>query len=254
MIAAVLLMLCLVELAYFMRQDMAEYASFKLLTETRDRQRRFLKWVGKSFLLFTGTSLVCLAILGRMSLVLRSPVEFLGLTANLRAVVPPSQLDRGFLIGFGGAVAAGLIGGIVLATVMAKKRKKQAKVVVIGDIAALMPRNAAETWCTALLSLNAGLGEELFFRLLLPLLLAMVIGNALMAFAVAAVIFGLVHRYQGWVGILATTVLGVVFSVLSLWSRSLAAVMCIHAGLDMVGLVVRPTIMRMIERGRGASG
>ena len=75
-----------------------------------------------------------------------------------------------------------------------------------------MPRNGAETVWTGLLSINAGIGEELFFRLALPLLIVLVTGNVIAAFAVAAIVFGLVHVYQGWVGVLATTFLGVVFT------------------------------------------
>jgi membrane protease YdiL (CAAX protease family) len=141
-----------------------------------------------------------------------------------------------------------MVGGAALAAVMAQRGAGKASALQIGDIDALMPRNGAESLWAALISLNAGISEELFFRLLLPLLLALLTGNVVAAFAVAALVFGLVHVYQGWMGVLATGFLGLVFSVLYLASGSLIAAMAAHALLDLFGLVVRPTLVRMLRR------
>ena len=92
----------------------------------------------------------------------------------------------------------------------ATARRPQPK--ILGDVEPLFPRNPDERRWTALIGANAGVGEELFFRLMLPLLITLVTGNASLAFAAAGLIFGLVHFYQGWVGILATTVAGFVFA------------------------------------------
>jgi len=111
-----------------------------------------------------------------------------------------------------------------------------------------MPRNRAETAHTAVLALNAGFGEELFFRLLLPLLLTLVLRNALAAFAIAAAIFGAIHLYQGVVGVLATALLGAAFAVLYLWTGSLWIAMGAHASVDLLSLVVRPTFTRLLTK------
>jgi uncharacterized protein len=245
-LAALLLFLCLAMLGYYVHRDLAEYARFKLLTETADRQLRYLQWVRKSFLLFTGTSIVCVAVLGRLHSLMQLPPEFGALSQQLQARMPRSQISDGFLIGFAGILLVGLIAGVVLGSVLAGRGKNKSQPFVLGDIEALLPRNGPETACTTLLSLNAGLGEELFFRLLLPLLLTLVTGKAIVAFAVAAVVFGLAHIYQKTVGVVATTIVGVVFTAIYLWTGSLWIAVCLHAGLDLVGLVIRPTVTRVV--------
>jgi membrane protease YdiL (CAAX protease family) len=113
---------------------------------------------------------------------------------------------------------------------------------------ALLPRNGAETLWTALMAVNAGVSEEVFFRLLLPLLLVLVFGSAVLAFAVAGIVFGLAHVYQGWVGVLATFVLGLVLAGLYLATGSLLAPIAVHVVIDLVGLVIRPTAARLAAR------
>jgi uncharacterized protein len=62
--AALLLAAALGAVGWFMWDDRHEYARFKALADTRDRQRRYRVWIVKSFLLFTGMTLVGLALLG----------------------------------------------------------------------------------------------------------------------------------------------------------------------------------------------
>jgi uncharacterized protein len=241
-----LLFLCLVAMWYFVRNDIADYAAFKLFTETADRQRRYRVWVLKSFLFFCGTTLACLAILGRLRALTVLPPEFHALSASLQLAIGKRQLPgTDFLVGFSAALLMGLVVG-TLAMKTAERKSRPA--VVLGDIEPLMPRNWPETAHTAVLSLNAGLSEELFFRLLLPLLMTLLIGKALPAFICAAIIFGAIHIYQGAVGVVATTVLGFAFTGLYLWTGDLWIVVCGHALLDLIGLVIRPTIVRAIRR------
>jgi membrane protease YdiL (CAAX protease family) len=155
----------------------------------------------------------------------------------------PELPDTGFLAGFSIAILAGAVGG----SLIVKRFGSKGKPPVLGDIEALMPRNGAETACTALLALNAGVSEELFFRLLLPLLLIGLFENATLSFGVAAVVFGLVHIYQGHAGVIATTILGLVFSVLYLWTQNPWIAAAAHVFLDLFGLVIRPTLLRMVK-------
>jgi membrane protease YdiL (CAAX protease family) len=241
-IAGVLLLLCFGEMLYFVRRDVADYAAFKLLTETADRQRRYRVWILKSLVLFSGTSLVGLAMLSRLGTLATLPVEFRPLFERLQSNDPQNQIHSGFLIGFGGVLLGSLIAGMLISGLIAKKRKPT----VIGDIEALMPRNWAETFHTGLLSLNAGLSEELFFRLLLPLLIVILFGNAIAAFVVAALIFGFIHLYQGMIGVVATTVIGALFALLYLWTGNIWIAVSAHAALDLIGLVIRPSITRTL--------
>lgn len=234
----ILLLFCLASLWFFVRNDIAEYAAFKRLTDTADRQRRYRAWALKSFLVFFAGGFVCLALLGRLDALVMLPPDFRALAGRVQSAAGKWQsVGAGFAIGVGAALLIGLLLGVVL-----RSRFPKTKPVVVGDIEALIPRNWPEIAHGALVSLNAGLSEELFFRLVLPLLLAMILGQALFAFAIAAVVFGVVHLYQGPLGILATTVLGVVLTALYLWTGQIWIAMAAHALLDVIGLVVRPAI------------
>ncbi len=244
MLKLLLLILCVAVLWWFVRNDASEYAAFKRLTASADRQRFYGRWVLKSFLALFGTTIVSLLILRQLPSLVTLPAEFIPLAARLGAAMPLTQLlDKSFLIGF---ASAATITGILIGVLLAKKLK--ASHATLGDIEPLMPRNAAETGWAALLSLNAGLSEECFFRLLLPLLLAGLLHNPLLAFVIATIFFGLVHFYQGVAGVLMTTLVGVVLAGLYLWTGDLWITIAVHAGLDLFGLVVRPTLMRLLHR------
>jgi membrane protease YdiL (CAAX protease family) len=244
MLKLVLLVVSVAVLSWFVHTDASEYAAFKQLTDTAGRQRCYRKWVLKSFLCLFGTSILSLLILRALPSLITLPAEFIPLAAKLGALMPTTAaLDKGFLIGV--AVGAMVI-GILLGVLMAKKLKTSHA--TLGDIEPLMPRNAAETGWTALLSLNAGLSEECFFRLLLPLLLTSLLHNPLVAFGIATILFGLVHFYQGVFGVVMTALVGAVMAGLYLWTGDLWIVIAAHAGLDLFGLVVRPTFMRLLHR------
>lgn len=244
MLKLVLLVVCVAVLGWFVRNDAAEYAAFRRMRETSERQRCYRQWVVKSFLVFSGTTLGCLLVLRRMGAVAALPVEFYPLAGWLRATLPAAEMPgRSFLAGFASAAA---VTGILLGVVLAKKLK--VKHTMLGDIEPLLPRNGAETGWAALLSVNAGVSEELFFRLLLPLLLVSVVHRTVPAFVAASVLFGLAHLYQGATGVLMTTVVGGFFAGLYLWTGSLWLVMVAHAGLDLLAVVVRPTVMRLLHR------
>jgi membrane protease YdiL (CAAX protease family) len=244
MLKLLLLVLCVGVMWWFVRNDAAEYAAFKRLAASADRQRFYRRWVVKSFLALFGTSIVSLLILRQLQALITLPAEFIPLAARLAARMPLTQvLDKSFLIGFASAAA---ITGILVGVLLAKKTKTSHA--VLGDIEPLMPRNGAETGWAALLSLNAGLSEECFFRLLLPLLLAGLLHNPLLAFGIATILFGLMHFYQGAAGVAMTTLVGVVLAGLYLWTGDLWITIAAHAGLDLFGLVVRPTLMRLLHR------
>jgi membrane protease YdiL (CAAX protease family) len=236
LIPSLLLAAMLALLAWSVRNDRAEYAAFKALTRTEDRQRVLRGWVLRCFLLFWGASLAVLLLLGRAGALLRPPAEFAALTASVHHDFSP-----GFAPILIGAVIGGAIAGAALAAVR-QRRGKSAQPKILGDIEPLFPRNADERRWTALLGANAGVGEELFFRLTLPLLIALVTGDAWAAFAAAGLIFGLVHFYQGWVGILATTVAGFVFAALYLASGQIWLPILLHAVMNLNSLWLRPLL------------
>ncbi|HEY0105750.1 MAG TPA: CPBP family intramembrane glutamic endopeptidase [Rhizomicrobium sp.] len=241
-IAAILLGVFAAALGWFVYSDKAEYARFKALTESRDRQARFVVWIAKSFLLFGGGAVVGLALVGHRDALVGLPPEFEPVL-KLLSVAPDDRRDLGSL--FEGFLIA-LPVALLTAWLILRRRAKSGAggPIALGDIQPLLPRNGAERLCAVFLALNAGLSEELFFRLALPLLLALVFGNAVAAFAVAAVVFGIVHLYQGWIGVLATTVLGAVFTMVYLGTGSIWLAAALHALIDINGLIVMPLLTR----------
>jgi membrane protease YdiL (CAAX protease family) len=244
LLPALLLAAALAALAWFTWRDRAEYARFKRLTETAARQRSYRRWLVTAFLLFLVGSLAVLAMTGRLAAALREPDAFAPLTARLRHALPANLVSPELL----GGLVSGMAISVVVVTLLTVRRGAQTQSVQLGDINALLPRNGPETLWTLLLSVNAGISEELFFRLLLPLLFALAFGHVAIGFALAVVAFGLAHLYQGWVGVLATAFVGAVFTTLYLWSGSLALPMLLHVALDVLGLVVRPTAARLLTR------
>jgi membrane protease YdiL (CAAX protease family) len=247
LVALAILLVALAAIGWDAWRSKAEYAAFKALTDTSARQRCYRRWLATAFAIFTAGSLVALALLRRLDAVMLTPGEFASLARAARGLLPLDQEGPMVL----GAAAGGFTGGVaILVAVSALRRRRRsgpAGPFLVGDIAALLPRNGQETVWTGLLALNAGVGEELFFRLMLPLLLCILFGQALAAFAIAAAIFGLAHVYQGWVGVLATTVVGVVLTGVYLAAGTLLAPIVIHATIDLVGLVVRPSLARFIS-------
>jgi membrane protease YdiL (CAAX protease family) len=229
----ILLLSALAAIAWFLKGDLGEYRRFKTLSDTLSRQRRYRLWIAKAALAFALPALIGLALLGRLQALTTLPSEF----AAARALLPdftggPSALLTGML---GGAAVGGLVVGILAAT-----RRKRAPVTPLGDVDSLIPRNRAEMVHAAMLSVAAGITEELAFRLYLPLLITLVTGSALLAFALATLIFGAMHLYQGWKGVVATMVVGLVMAALYLMTGALWLAMLQHALIDLNGLVVRP--------------
>ena len=81
---------------------------------------------------------------------------------------------------------------------------------------------------------------------------AAALGDPLAAFAVAAVIFGLVHLYQGWKGVIATGAMGAFMSFIYILSGSLWLVVLIHVLIDLNGLFLRPFLARRFGKSEEA--
>ena len=248
-LAYIILPMMLVLLFFHLRKDVNEYESFKKLTLSSERQRKYRDWVLKSFLFFGVTSLIALALVGHLSSLNNLFLPFASLLPqdfftdiNLRG----RETLLGFLTGLlFNALLIGIIVGIALRR---KPKKSQEASFIIGDIEALLPRNNKERLWVALLSANAGFSEELFFRLLLPILIFIVTGSAIFALLTSIVLFGFVHYYQGWLGIVATTVLGGVFTFIYLVTGNIFIAMAVHALVDLNGLLLQPWLRKKLAK------
>lgn len=240
-----LLAVLLLALAWFVRNDLTEYEAFKALTLSAERQRVFRRWVVKSLLFFGSGSAVLLLLLGRIDALWRLPPEFAGLAVFVVrqfAERGPTGEAGGYVVLLFGAIVAGGAFGTLIAT---RRRKDKAPAqIVIGDIEPLFPRNRDERRWTALLALNAGPSEELFFRLVLPLVIVLATHNAVLAFAVSGLAFGAIHFYQGWLGVVGTTVVSFLFAGFYLGSGSIWVPAILHALMNLNILWLRPWLQQ----------
>lgn len=238
--AAALLLVQLAALWWFLQGDVASWRVFQGLADTGDRQRRYWRWTVKPWVAFALPSLVGLLLLGRMEALIAVPPEF----APAAALLPRIEGEAlGTMLWSAGG---GLVGGTLLIVLISRWRGRP--VGTLGDIGAVLPRNRAELLPAALLSVTAGVTEELAFRLYVPLLLVLVTGQAVVAVAAASLLFGALHWYQGWLGVLTTAVLGALLAAVYLATGLLWLVVAIHVVIDLNGLVVRPVLMGVGRR------
>ncbi|NJD19547.1 MAG: CPBP family intramembrane metalloprotease [Gemmatimonadetes bacterium] len=113
---------------------------------------------------------------------------------------------------------------------------------------ALLPRSGRERAAFAALSLVAGSGEELAYRGYVIPVLAGVVGTP-MAAAVSSAVFGVLHAYQGLLGMARTAVMGGVLAWGFLASGSLWPPIAAHAVLDLLlGMALAERMMVPEER------
>jgi uncharacterized protein len=220
-------------------RDRRDYRRFKKLTTTRERQLVFGRWLRESFLINGGLALA----------VLLASWSYLGPASRSALGWPPlhwlhANLSGGFGIGL--AIGAAVVVAVVLVVPVFLLRRRVTELPAIGDVGALLPRTRGELKYGAGLSINAGIVEELLFRLDMPALLFGITGNGVVAFLLASVLFGLLHIYQKFWGVLGATILGLVFSLLYLLTGSIWVVIIVHALIDLRSLVLLPLLVQNV--------
>ncbi|MBW4331225.1 CPBP family intramembrane metalloprotease [Stakelama sp. CBK3Z-3] len=206
----------------------------------RGRRALYRFWVVKSAVLFIAPALVILAILGRGEALFAMPDIFAVAAGTLGLVPGGLARDTAFLL----TVAGGLFGGALLGALMAQWRRRRGRAPwMMGNLRAVLPGKRGDLPAAAAVALAAGVSEELFFRLLLPLLIALVSGSALLGFVLSALLFVLAHRYQGAIGMIGSTALALVFTGFYWMTGSLWMTMLLHAAVDLNGLVIRPFVL-----------
>lgn len=242
LIAPLVLAASLGILMWFQRSDVRSFRRFREIEDSARRQRVFLRWARNACLMYLGVPLIGLALLGRIDALWYFPGD---LFWPLLLVTPEFEPD--FLGVMAGAVVTGGIIGAGLAMLL-RKRRKQPRTMPGLDITPLMPRNRAELLRVIPLAMNAGISEEVFFRLYLPLLITLCGAPPGFAFITAVLIFGLLHRYQGWLGVIVTTVLGAIFALLYLGAGTLLAPIAFHLLINFNSLVLRPALALRFPR------
>ena len=198
-------------------------------------ERRFARLAVRSATMFGGVSVLLLAAMGRLADIVDLPREFAIPAVTALDWLPGLTEPVGI-----GLILLGLVIGGGIGTLVSRWR---GRIFAFGDVTAVLPRARGELGWAALLAVDAGVSEELFFRLLLPLLIAQATGSAWIGFAGATALFGFAHRYQGLAGVLATTFVGVLLTGVYLASGNLWMAMLLHMAINLNGLVLRPLAM-----------
>jgi membrane protease YdiL (CAAX protease family) len=225
-----------------LRRDRREYARFKRYRSTKRRQAMLRKWLRESFLVFGGLALGILVLIGALVPSFMSQLTDAPVIGEVRGWLAENP---GFAIGAG----VGAVLGIVALTLLGmREARKEEDLIVVGDIQALLPRNRQELRIGALLSLNAGVVEELLFRLALPVLLFALTGSALVAVVVSVLVFGGLHAYQGIAGVLGTTVVGALMMLVLALTGSIVWPIVLHALFNLRSLVLLPVMMHGVHK------
>ncbi|MBZ5538375.1 MAG: CPBP family intramembrane metalloprotease [Acidobacteriia bacterium] len=102
-------------------------------------------------------------------------------------------------------------------------------------IDALLPQGALEIMLWCVLSVSAGVCEEIVFRGYFQKQFQALTGSIVLAVLAQAVVFGIGHAYQGTKQVVVITGLGVLYGVLAAWRKNLRPGMIAHAWSDVYG-------------------
>ena len=225
------------------RKDRREYQRFKRYRTTLRRQRMFRKWLAESLVTFGGLSIVVLVLAWQhVGGLLDAVNAWPSVVAARRWLAEHPELAV--------TVPVGLILGLVLLTVLAirETRKSGDGLQSVGDIQSMLPRNRQELLLTGVMSVNAGVVEELLFRLALPALVFGATGNAVAAIVAPLLLFGAMHLYQGVAGVVGTAVVGGLMMALYVGTGSIVWPVIVHALFDLRTLVLLPVALFGVHR------
>jgi membrane protease YdiL (CAAX protease family) len=231
------------------RKNRRDYSTFKRQRSSKRRRKTFRKWLRQSFVNFGGAAAVVLLLSWQFVGSFQEAVDAWPWVEGARQTFS----DSGWI---GPAIVAALIALLVVGGVLGifaarSEISNASEVPSIGDVQALLPRNRAELKWGAALAINAGVVEELLFRLALPALIFGVTGSAVAAVAASILIFGFLHIYQGLAGIVGSVILGAAFMAIYLGTGSIVVAIVVHALFDLRSLVLIPVVVFGVHKELG---
>lgn len=203
----------------------------------------YLQWTRQGWALLAVTLIVTLGLA-------HWPAAQLGFRLPDWPHMPPISLGAlgGFIVG----VALAAIVGIVLGTVLGRRQRRSKGDPISGerippfvvggnDVLRMLPHTRNERLGWVALSVTAGITEEVIWRGFGLGLLFILLPSAhpIVPIVLAGLAFGSAHFYQGWLGMLATGLLGAAFAALFWASGSLLLPILIHVLIDLRALLVR---------------
>jgi len=102
------------------------------------------------------------------------------------------------------------------------------------SIQSLLPQRPGEILLWIVVSVSAGICEEMVFRGYFQKQFTALTHSTWIALFLQAALFGISHGYQGVEACLRIAILGVLYGLLALWRRSLRPGMIAHAGSDIL--------------------
>lgn len=99
----------------------------------------------------------------------------------------------------------------------------------------LLPKTTSEVLIWILVSVSAGICEELVYRGYLQRQLWNLTSSLPLALVLQSLIFACGHIYQGWKPALVTTIYGFIFGLVAAWRRSIIPGALAHALVDIIG-------------------
>ena len=242
MLAAALLVAAIAMVAHgwWRGRSLATWIAMRVRGRSLSRPRATLGWAAGIAVMYGATSLVALALLGRFDAPIILPRELREAARGLG--IAPIALEA--LWEIGAAIGGGFVLG-ALFVVIATRRGWRAFGPSYRSPAMAVTRH--EAGAALVLSAAAGIGEELFFRLAVPLLAAIVSGSGIAGCSLGWALFTLAHRYQGRGGMAAVALVGAVLGWLYLATGALWLVALLHALVDVNSLVLRPWLERRLR-------
>ncbi len=147
-------------------------------------------------------------------------------------------------VAIGVGVFAILAQVIYLATVSRNADKLTEIKEQMGELSNLAPQTPTENRLFDMVSITAGVCEEILYRGLLLATLVSLVGTW-PAVAISSLIFGLGHAYQGIRGIAKTGLVGLVLALLTVFSGSLFIAIVLHAAIDLTSGRIMGRALRM---------
>jgi len=146
------------------------------------------------------------------------------------------------LWGWNMAALAVIVGALAWSSLRLRPKAAKIRKQLQDSVGALLPDSRQERLWWGMVSVGAGISEELVFRgFLLYYFTAYVPQmNTPEKVLLASLVFGLAHIYQGWRGAISAGILGLVFAGLYVMTGSLLLPIVIHAAVDSRALLIFP--------------
>lgn len=173
---------------------------------------------------------VTYAVSGASTLVVGLSALAVGASRDGPGFVGLRALDAASLAGWTAALTALGLALIVASRLLAGRRSQGESAL----LRYLLPRSGREKGAFVILSASAGFGEEIAFRGYAIPVLVEATGSVWGAVAISSIAFGIVHAYQGAVGVLRSGILGVMLAVPLVLTGSLWPAILAHAAIDVI--------------------